>query len=856
MIESLMQNPPTHPSVKPADVDEDIFKELWDLVETLRPSSFHPRVGWDDVRRTAIFHLENAGFQYDEHRNKFYSIEQQLAKTKPMKRKVRIRSKKKPTIESEVRDVMEGILRKVAPTSETDSAGEVMDTTENTPAQTDSKESTEPTQPTLAPPPPGASHSPGVSSPGEPPCLSKPPAVEPGGSDTEPPKLENATKDVEGCCPADTALRETGSEDSGYHCECSGVAGDGVACGAACTKHKDSGYSSDCSNITDSTRVAGPVPMESSSEATKPATTSPQPQTISHKAAADSQHVPASEPGPSPAEPAAPLAVPAPTSTSPSNQPAEPGPAPLAVNPLAEPDAKPADTNGRLLSPKMATTLALMNGQFPSAEPLPGEGEAVPSTREPTTKPLEPKPFSDSGEEDVQLEVSQLQFLCSFCDKPFNTMAQRRRHQEWVCSKMALTHTCPHCHKSFSNALSLTKHIAQSHKQFSKKRQRELANVKVPSGLKLRPCTVKVQKMSTEQFGRYRDPHLLRGGRRTGSRAVLYNLPGVVKKFIRMTRPIPLMKKPKSAQSFGQAIVKKKLKKIKEQSALKAAAEIRKAEMSPPAVEKPVVVEAVPAVMVPEPAVEEVVVPTETTPVSSPVKAEVQPRTPSTPGTPGSTGDEYLCPYCKINCNSRTGRIRHIRHCEKNPNEVLICEFCEQRFLGLASLNSHYLARHTPGGLASLASLRGENSSGPRQKMKLYKGLLLWHLIEIRCNKCDKVFSNKMHCTKHQKGECDKEAGMRLFNSFMCKYCEERFTTQVLCWEHTQKCTSCPGGDPGKDACDTTFKCEQCDKRYVTEGSLRAHILTLHEEIYPQVNQTLFLNITYLGLNARLQYLQ
>lgn len=89
MEESGRKSPPRVPNV-----DAAMFKELLDLVEGLRPSVLHPKHGWKEIKKIALFHLENTGYSYDSAKNAFTNLEELLIKKRQTTRK---KSKSKTT---------------------------------------------------------------------------------------------------------------------------------------------------------------------------------------------------------------------------------------------------------------------------------------------------------------------------------------------------------------------------------------------------------------------------------------------------------------------------------------------------------------------------------------------------------------------------------------------------------------------------------------------------------------------------------------------------------------------------------------------------------------------------------------
>lgn len=66
----------------PKNVDYAVYAELFEMMESLRPSKMDPRLGWDAVKRAAVSHLEEVGFMFDSKSNSFINLAELKLKAK------------------------------------------------------------------------------------------------------------------------------------------------------------------------------------------------------------------------------------------------------------------------------------------------------------------------------------------------------------------------------------------------------------------------------------------------------------------------------------------------------------------------------------------------------------------------------------------------------------------------------------------------------------------------------------------------------------------------------------------------------------------------------------------------------
>jgi len=60
---------------RPSHVNENTYKEIWDMVEMLRPGSINAKLGWIELKKVLIFHLEEAGLKFNPNKNCFTDVQ-------------------------------------------------------------------------------------------------------------------------------------------------------------------------------------------------------------------------------------------------------------------------------------------------------------------------------------------------------------------------------------------------------------------------------------------------------------------------------------------------------------------------------------------------------------------------------------------------------------------------------------------------------------------------------------------------------------------------------------------------------------------------------------------------------------
>ena len=491
----------------PDNVNEDVFKEMTDMIEALRPSCFNHHSSWTELRKMAIFHLEEAGYRYDVTRNKFRNMEKKFRSAKAQE----IRSTREKA-------VPEPVSRPAVMTDEASAAAVLAAMRKGSIADLQ--------RPALLDMPQPEVSDLMVPNPSELNCMvqqsslgtlndydtGQPEQLKPKSQSAQQPQPNSAISTHK-----DLALGKDTESDDALSIDLTGTMRSN---GVRINEHM-SGVKSESDSTS---QCEGEESQASTSAESKPTVNAPLQSLVS----------PAIQSTPVAAAPGELQAAGVCCSNCRKSLATEKCATEGWGRQLCSDCHRRYMDEHSVSNPQCSCFMCLLpqTGEQVSPEQKPNRSAAgiaiapdlgllaeasqintpVPDTVPPEFTRLKLKMGGETlsvieGPILVSPPGNKGMYDCTFCGKAFSTMAQRRRHQEWVCPKKIQSgpckYSCEQCGNSFPVQSSLKKHIARAHGWANMPVEQVLACVKLPEGLTVKPCHVAVQRLTQKTLNQY-----------------------------------------------------------------------------------------------------------------------------------------------------------------------------------------------------------------------------------------------------------------------------------------------------------------------------------------------------------------
>ena len=175
-------------------------------------------------------------------------------------------------------------------------------------------------------------------------------------------------------------------------------------------------------------------------------------------------------------------------------------------------------------------------------------------------------------------------------------------------------------------------------------------------------------------------------------------------------------------------------------------------------------------------------------------------------------GRPLRCEQCQKSFKHRRALSRHLRTAHGNRHPVE-CDLCGRELKSEALLRSHKKATHYPktNECDVCGALFGTSSSLRQHTMT--------HRKPFKCKSCPKGFAVKWLLEQHLLGNSKCSGGRE---NLVCRFCSKPFKYKFTLVEHEKVHTS-----------ETSHKCRDCGKGFVTTAKLKVHINMQHMEESP-----------------------
>ncbi|XP_037902467.1 transcription factor grauzone-like isoform X3 [Hermetia illucens] len=148
---------------------------------------------------------------------------------------------------------------------------------------------------------------------------------------------------------------------------------------------------------------------------------------------------------------------------------------------------------------------------------------------------------------------------------------------------------------------------------------------------------------------------------------------------------------------------------------------------------------------------------------------------------------------------------------------TLKCDLCTSEFKLFAEMQRHYRSVHKVKGYAVCCSTKFYNRS-------TFFNHMIKHVApeRLKCDKCDKIFSNKRALQNHTLIFHDP-VDIKIFH---CDQCPKRYAKQYQLNHHKKT---------HLEKNRTDFTCDECGKGYSNKHALKTHIRGIHENAYSRI---------------------
>ena len=174
------------------------------------------------------------------------------------------------------------------------------------------------------------------------------------------------------------------------------------------------------------------------------------------------------------------------------------------------------------------------------------------------------------------------------------------------------------------------------------------------------------------------------------------------------------------------------------------------------------------------------------------------------------------CPKCgKILANDT---LRHHHMCEKDPNKLYSCDFCDFTTYYKGTLRGHWERIHNPDTVScEICGNQYRSAESLKQHIKQ-----VHDSGDLKCHLCDFKAKRKEYLDSH----------IRSFHeaakSFLCSMCSFETDNQQDLLNHMQLTHGQPDPSPKKEAPETLIKCDSCDRQFNSRKSWRVHNKSVH----------------------------
>jgi len=208
---------------------------------------------------------------------------------------------------------------------------------------------------------------------------------------------------------------------------------------------------------------------------------------------------------------------------------------------------------------------------------------------------------------------------------------------------------------------------------------------------------------------------------------------------------------------------------------------------------------------------------------------------------PDNKRNKTKCDICSKVFSTAIARNKHMRiHSSRSTETLLTCHVCYQQFGTANNLQTHIES-------CLKSSFKCETCDLGFKTQATFSRHCNKHqvLMQLPCDKCDKVFNRSWHLTRHMKSVHDIAKAAE--QNFSCHYCGKKYTT-VSSLKYHLIIHENPDGLVACDECDKTFMreknlakhkalqhsecdilCSQCAKVFKNSRNLRLHYKVVHE---------------------------